>query len=70
MDLAKYGAPVDAVVGKQPLAVLVEVKDGTKPPSARKLTQEGQRLWDNFEGPKIIATSPEDAVNQLERLLP
>jgi len=65
LDLAKYGAPCDAVVGRPGIAVIVEVKDGAKPPSARKLTAEGQKLWDSFEGPKIIATSPEDAAAKL-----
>ena len=67
-DLAKYGAPVDLAIGKlgrSGLAALVEIKDGTKPPSKRKLTKEGEDLFKRWEGPIFIFTSPDDAQSQL-----
>lgn len=67
-DLAKYGAPVDLAIGKfgrYGLGALVEIKDGSKPPSKRKLTKEGEDLFKRWEGPIFIFTSPDDAQSQL-----
>jgi hypothetical protein len=68
LDLAKHGVSVDYVVGKPGIAVLLEVKDGAKPPSARKLTPAEEELKANWQGPYIIALSGEDAAQQLLQL--
>ena len=66
LDLADAGDGVpDYVVGKPGLAVLVEVKDGNKIPSKRKLTEKEQKVRDNWDGPYIVALSGEDAAAQL-----
>jgi hypothetical protein len=68
LDLSKYGAPVDIAIGKlgrSGLAALGEIKDGSKPPSKRKLTKEGEDLFKRWEGPIFIFTSPDDAQSQL-----
>jgi hypothetical protein len=70
LDIADAGDGVpDYAVGKPGFAALVEVKDGTKPPSARKLTEKEQRVKDNWEGPYVLALSGEDAAAQLATLL-
>ena len=70
LDLAGLGDGCpDYVVGKTGFAALVEVKDGAKPPSKRKLTADEQRVKDNWDGPYIIALSGEDAEAQLALLL-
>jgi hypothetical protein len=68
LDLASFGAPVDLAVGKPGIAALVEIKDGAKPPSKRKITKEGQALRERWEGPYLVVTSPADAEQQLARL--
>lgn len=68
LDLAQHGVSVDFVVGRSGMAVLVEVKDGTKPPSARHLTAKELELKANWDGPYIVALSEEDAISQLEAL--
>lgn len=68
LDLAQYGVSVDYAVSKPGFAALLEVKDGNKPPSARKLTEKEQKLRDNWEGPYVMAISLEDAVEQLDAL--
>lgn len=68
LDLAQYGAPVDLAVSKGNKCALVEIKDGAKPPSKRKLTEDGQALRDRWESPYLIVTSPEDAEQQLAQL--
>jgi hypothetical protein len=43
--------------------VLLEVKDGTKPPSARKLTPEQERWHDKWcEAPVYVVTSIDEAM--------
>lgn len=68
LDLAKHGVSVDLVVGKPFFAALVEIKDGSKPPSARQLTPKESELKANWDGPYIVALSGEDALQQLEAL--
>lgn len=49
--------------------VLVEVKDGSKPPSARRLTSDQQQfhlLWAGF--PLLIVESVADCITKLEHL--
>jgi hypothetical protein len=66
LDLADHGDGVpDLAVGRAGFACLVEIKDGDKPPSARKLTDKEQRVRDLWTGPYVIALSPEDAARQL-----
>lgn len=66
LDLAIHGVSVDTVVGKPHYAALVEIKDGSKPPSKRELTEDEKRLRDNWDGPYFLVTSCEDAEAQLE----
>jgi len=64
----------DIVVGFKgahgPVTVLVEIKDGAKPPSARKLTG-AQKIWHReFQGAKAIVESVEqvaELVNSYRR---
>lgn len=65
LDLAQYGVSVDYAVSKPGFAALLEVKDGKKPPSARKLTESEQKLRDRWQGPWVTAISLEDAACQL-----
>jgi hypothetical protein len=66
LDLADHGEGVpDYAVAKDGWAALLEVKDGDKPPSKRKLTEAEQRVKDNWQGPYIVATSPSEAVAEL-----
>lgn len=49
----------DIVVGKWGLNIMVEIKDGSKPPSARKLTPD-QIIWhDEWRGLKCVVESRE-----------
>lgn len=56
------GCP-DLLVGAHGVTLLVEVKDGTKPPSARRLTPD-QEVWHRnwTGGPVAIVTDLEGAV--------
>jgi hypothetical protein len=59
---AAGGIP-DLLVGKPSFACLVECKEPGK-----KLTPAEQVVRDRWEGPYIVATSPEDAEKQLTDL--
>lgn len=51
--------------------VLVEVKDGTKPPSQRKLTPLEQKFLDEWQGDVRVISSLDEAlalVNELRRM--
>lgn len=62
-----YGIP-DFFAGKPEFCAAVELKDGDKSPSKRKLTPAEQRFKDNWTGPYILALGPEDALAQLDIL--
>jgi Holliday junction resolvase len=52
----------DIVVGVNGLNLLVEIKDGSKVPSARKLTDDEQRFHDNWKGRAVVVESVDDVV--------
>lgn len=69
LDLSQAGNGIpDIAVGKPGFACLVECKDGDKPPSARRLTPDQERVLAMWTGPAIVAISPADALAQLEAL--
>lgn len=55
------GVP-DLLVGYKGLNLLLEVKDGNKPPSAQKLTPQ-QEIWHrDWRGHAVVVNSPEAAL--------
>lgn len=58
----------DLLVYRPGFAALVEIKDGSKPPSARKLTPDEQQFAMTYTGPYVLALSPEDAEAKLAKL--
>jgi hypothetical protein len=52
---------VDLVCGYRGTTTLIEVKDGSLPPSARKLTADEQKFHDAWAGQVAIANTPEEA---------
>ena len=56
----------DLLVGYEGKTFLLEVKDGKKPPSARKLTPDEQKFFDEWKGgPCLIVTSVEEALRAI-----
>ena len=45
-----------------PRIVLLEVKDGTKVPSKRKLTEDEQKWWNHWPGDAYVVESAREAV--------
>ncbi len=63
------GCP-DICVGKNRKTVLVEIKDGSKPPSARELTKDERKFHDEWKGSVFVVGSLSDVialVNGLDR---
>lgn len=54
--------PVDLLVGTGERWLPMEVKDGTKPPSARKLTADQERFFAAGGGPIALVTDAESAI--------
>jgi hypothetical protein len=52
----------DLTVGKHGKVWLLEVKDGSKPPSARKLTDDEWKWHDAWRGHVAVVESPEQAL--------
>ena len=50
--------------------MVLEVKDGAKPPSARKLTQDEAEWIAEQKAPVYIVTSPMEAVNLMQMVKP
>jgi hypothetical protein len=58
----------DLLVGFRGQTVLMEVKDGKKPPSARKLTEAEQKFFDEWRGGLLaVVESVDDAIALLKR---
>ena len=65
LDIAAAKNGADLAVSKDRFAALIECKDGSKPPSARELTDSEQKLKDSWQGAYIVALGPEDALEKL-----
>lgn len=50
----------DAVISRQKKTAVVEIKDGKKPPSARKLTADEKRFKETWSGVHLIVESLDD----------
>ena len=58
----------DLLVGYKGYTILMEVKDGDKVPSARKLTEPEQKFFDDWRGGMlIVVNSSEEALEILKR---
>jgi len=58
----------DLLVGYKGFTILMEVKDGDKVPSARKLTEAEQKFFDDWRGGMlVIVNSVEEAIETLNR---
>ena len=56
------GCP-DLLVGRERRTFLMEVKDGSKPPSARQLTPDQETWWDEWRGAMpCVVTSVDEAL--------
>jgi len=60
-DLSQVKRLCDMVVGYKGLNELVEIKDGSKPPSAQKLTEGEAKFHREWLGTITVITSIEDA---------
>lgn len=58
------GCP-DILVGWRGVNLLMEIKDGTKPPSKRRLTPDQKRWRLEWNGQHDIVYCPDDALEQL-----
>jgi hypothetical protein len=59
------GAP-DIVIGFKGKSILVEIKDGNKPPSARKLTDDEAIFQSSWKGEYVVIKSVEEALALLQ----
>jgi hypothetical protein len=58
----------DLLVGFRGVTILMEVKDGQKVPSARKLTPAEQKFFDEWRGGIVaIVNSVDEAIDLLKR---
>lgn len=61
LDVAGIPCGFDLIVGYKTQAILVEVKDGEKPPSAQKLTENEALAHLRWRGPKAIVKNNDEA---------
>jgi len=59
----------DLVVGRSGVNLLLEVKDGNKPPSARKLTPDQEQFHGTWSGQVAIVYTPDDALRAVNVLV-
>jgi hypothetical protein len=62
------GCP-DLLIGIHGRTGLVEIKDGTKPPSARKKTPAQIKWWDEWRGGPVALVTDVDGALRFARLL-
>lgn len=58
----------DLLVAYKGYTILMEIKDGNKPPSARKLTEAEQKFFDEWTGGMlVVVNSVEESIATLEK---
>lgn len=62
-SVVQLDAPLDLLVGRRGVNLLLEVKDGSKPPSKRRLTDKEQAFFDSWEGQRAVVEDPGEAVS-------
>lgn len=68
-SLAQLGNGVpDLLLGRNGVNHLVEIKDGDRPPSERRLTADQKRWIQRWKGRVYVITSKEDAIRMMEML--
>jgi hypothetical protein len=66
--ISQGGGIPDLLVGYRGHTVLMEVKDGQKPPSARALTEPEQKFFDEWTGGMlVIVNNVDEALEILKR---
>ena len=69
LDLSRLGGGCpDLAIGVRGRTVLIEVKDGSKPPSARHLTLAEQEFFDGWKGAVYVVEFLSDVQRVVERL--
>ena len=67
LDLARMGEGCPDLLAHGPTypwrAILLEVKDGSKPPSARKLTPDQEKFHAAWKGALAVVTTVEEALD-------
>ena len=58
----------DIIVSKNGYTYAIEIKDGTKPPSARKLSPGEQKFKDEWQGEWRLVESNHDVLNLNEEI--
>ena len=58
----------DVVVGICGVTVLTEIKDGSKPPSKRKLTDDQETFHNEFKGAKTVIKNIDEAVDLVQNM--
>jgi hypothetical protein len=53
----------DIMVARDGITIAVEIKDGTKPPSARKLTEGERTFKEGWNGHWALVESTDDVIN-------
>ena len=67
LDLASIGGGCpDLLAAKNGRSVLLEVKDGSKPPSARKLTEDELKFHGSWLGPIAVVDSVDSAIRAVQ----
>ena len=68
LDISQLKNCGDAVVATSYRTAIVEIKDGRKPPSARKLTAGEQKFRDEWKGLYCVIESVEDVINLVKAM--
>ncbi len=69
VSLADLGGGIpDLLIGFRGVNLLLEVKDGDKPISQRKLTRAEEKFFEEWRGRVFLAVDVEDAVNIVMRV--
>lgn len=62
------GCP-DIAVGFGGFTILMEIKDGSRPPSERRLTDDEQKFFSKWKGSAVVVKSLDEAIEAINQTI-
>lgn len=68
LDIYQLPGTADILVARRGVTIMVEIKDGSKPPSKRRLTESEREFAETWEGMHVVVETEDDVIRLHEAI--